>query len=246
MNFSDGRKTFDLGVKIRARLLTTVPDSTSLKFILLGTLTRHSKDKGKNGERHVVINMDFETLGKRKCGDRDMEQWYARTLGGRPDCLMGHKVRFGLPSLDGVRVRLMRHSAQQWFMRRKADADCVVHEKFKDPVGREEDCPCSDEDYEWFVHHFPSSLQSESLTLDHPPAATTTLLLTAPTAFPSAPNPSPPARASTNPTRSRALLASDSSPATRATFAKVSRRTSPSPSRATRARRNPASSRTRR
>lgn len=87
------RKKVDLDVKIRARLLTTIPDSTSLKFVLLGTLTRRSKDKGSNGERHVVIHLDFDTLGKRKCGSNDMEKWYARTLGGKPDCLMGHKVR---------------------------------------------------------------------------------------------------------------------------------------------------------
>lgn len=86
------RFEFDLGVKLRARLLTTVPDSTSLKFILLGTLTRNSKHKGSQGERHVIVYMDFESLGKRKCGDRDMEKWYARTIGGQPDCLMGHKV----------------------------------------------------------------------------------------------------------------------------------------------------------
>ncbi|KAI5476446.1 signal sequence binding protein [Pseudohyphozyma bogoriensis] len=126
-DFGQTWQSFDLGVKIRARLLTTVPDSTSLKFILLGTLTRKSKDKGAKGERHVVIHMDFETLGKRKCESKDMEKWYARTLGGKPDCLMGHK---------------------QWFLRRKQDADCVVAHKFEDPVGREEDCPCDDEDYE--------------------------------------------------------------------------------------------------
>ncbi|ORY88169.1 putative signal sequence binding protein [Leucosporidium creatinivorum] len=126
-DFGKTWKKVELDVKIRARLLTTIPDSTSLKFILLGTLTRRSKDKGSNGERHVVVHLDFDTLGKRKCGNNDMEKWYARTLGGKPDCLMGHK---------------------QWFMRRKPDADCVVHEKFKDPVGIEEDCPCDDEDYE--------------------------------------------------------------------------------------------------
>lgn len=38
---------------------------------------------------------------------------------------------------------------QQWFLRRKADANCVVLDKFNDPVGQEENCPCSDEDYEW-------------------------------------------------------------------------------------------------
>lgn len=97
------RQEFDLGVKIRARLLTTVPDSTSLKFILLGTLTRHSKDQGSNGERHVIVHMDFETLRKRKCESKDMEKWYARTLGGKPDCLMGHKVRpLSLETLGAV------------------------------------------------------------------------------------------------------------------------------------------------
>lgn len=91
------RHEFDLGVKIRARLLTTVPDSTSLKFVLLGTLTRKSKDKGPKGQRHVVVHIDFESLKKRKCGEGDMEKWYARTIGGQPDCLMGHKVRWSFP-----------------------------------------------------------------------------------------------------------------------------------------------------
>ena len=47
---------------------------------------------------------------------------------GKPDCLMGHK---------------------QFFWRRKADADCYVGEKYKDPEPVEENCPCTDEDYEW-------------------------------------------------------------------------------------------------
>ncbi|GAA5934219.1 hypothetical protein JCM1841_004702 [Sporobolomyces salmonicolor] len=136
-DFGKTWQEFDLGVKLRARLLTTVPDSTSLKFILLGTLTRKSKDKGSQGERHVVVHMDFETLGKRKCSEGDMEKWYARTLGGKPDCLMGHK---------------------QWFMRRKQDADCVVAEKWKDPVGREENCPCDDEDYECDYNFAPDGM----------------------------------------------------------------------------------------
>jgi hypothetical protein len=34
-------------------------------------------------------------------------------------------------------------------MRRKQDADCVIGEKWRDPVGREENCACTDEDYEW-------------------------------------------------------------------------------------------------
>ncbi|KAM0787341.1 hypothetical protein ACM66B_003430 [Microbotryomycetes sp. NB124-2] len=126
----------DLGVKIRARLLTTVPDSTALSFVLLGTLTRHSEQRGDSGERHVIVHVDFEALKKRKCGKNDLEKWYARTLGKEPDCLMGHK---------------------QWFMRRKPDADCVIGDKFQDPVGVEEDCPCDDEDYECDYNFAPDS-----------------------------------------------------------------------------------------
>ncbi|KAK4055938.1 vacuolar protein sorting/targeting protein PEP1 [Microbotryomycetes sp. JL221] len=126
----------DLGVKIRARLLTTVPDSTSLSFVLLGTLTRHSSQRGDAGERHVIVHIDFESLQKRKCSSKDFEKWYARTLGREPDCLMGHK---------------------QWFMRRKPEVDCVIGEKFKDPVGVEENCPCEDEDYECDYNFAPDN-----------------------------------------------------------------------------------------
>ncbi|GAA5912886.1 vacuolar protein sorting/targeting protein 10 [Sporobolomyces salmoneus] len=130
---------FDLGVKLRARLLTTVPDSTSLKFLLLGTLTRRSDKKGSAGERHIVVHMDFESLKKRKCNAGDMEKWYARKIGknGEADCLMGHK---------------------QWFMRRKPDADCVVANKWNDPVGTEENCPCDDEDYECDYNFAPDGM----------------------------------------------------------------------------------------
>ena len=36
-------------------------------------------------------------------------------------------------------------------MRRKEDADCYVGNKFQDPIEHEENCPCTDEDYEWCV-----------------------------------------------------------------------------------------------
>lgn len=94
----------DLGVKLRARLLTTVPDSTSLRFVLLGTLTRQSSDKGSKGERHIIVHIDFDSLSKRKCGEKDMERWYARTMGGEPDCLMGHKVGSRFHSLLSLSV----------------------------------------------------------------------------------------------------------------------------------------------
>lgn len=128
-DFGKTWEEFDFGVHLRARLLTTVPDSTSQKFVLLGTLSRKKNDKSSGGsERHIIVNIDFSTLGKRQCKSRDFEKWYARNIDGQPDCLMGHK---------------------QWFMRRKQDADCVVMDLFKEPQGKEEDCACSDEDFEW-------------------------------------------------------------------------------------------------
>jgi hypothetical protein len=83
-------QTYNIGVRIRARLFTTLPDSTSKKFLVLGTLSK--KDSSKD-EKHVIVTVDFNTLGKRKCKDGDFEKWYARVDDrGRADCLMGHKV----------------------------------------------------------------------------------------------------------------------------------------------------------
>lgn len=85
------RKKYDLGTKIRARLLTTMPDSTSRKFILLGTYPR-----GQSGQ-HAIMFLDFandETGGSkmRQCDkDQDMEKWYGRQQNGK-GCLMGHRV----------------------------------------------------------------------------------------------------------------------------------------------------------
>ena len=112
----------DLGEKVRARLLTTTPDSTSLKFVLLGTVGAGSKTE------IYIISLDFEGLHERKCKDKDFEKWYARLdEDGKPDCLMGHK---------------------QYYRRRKADADCFIDEEFKDPQPQFERCTCTAEDFE--------------------------------------------------------------------------------------------------
>lgn len=122
--------SYDLGVEVRARGLTTIPDSTSLKFLLVGLASK--KSATDSNKRNVVVFLDFAVVGKRTCAESDFEQWYARKMGpnGEADCLMGHK---------------------DWFRRRKQDADCVVADKFKDPVNREENCVCTDEDYEWYA-----------------------------------------------------------------------------------------------
>ncbi|KAG8983213.1 vacuolar protein sorting/targeting protein PEP1, partial [Tulasnella sp. 427] len=124
-SWDDGKTwhAVDLGVTMRARSLTTIPDSTSQKFLITGLLNR--KSSTETG-RFATVFIDFATMKKRQCTDGDFEKWYARTAKGK-ECLMGHR---------------------QWYRRRKANADCYVGHKFEDPVEHEENCPCTDDDYE--------------------------------------------------------------------------------------------------
>ncbi|KZT39018.1 vacuolar protein sorting/targeting protein 10 [Sistotremastrum suecicum HHB10207 ss-3] len=128
-SYDSGQTWHDLslGVSVGARLLTTIPDSTSQKFLLLGTLARREQ-KGQGN--HVMLYLDFAPIQKRECDHNpnsgDFEKWYARSGTGN-QCVMGHK---------------------QYYWRRKANADCFVGHKFEDPVAIEENCPCTDEDFE--------------------------------------------------------------------------------------------------
>ena len=86
-DLSTVRLTYDFGISIRARGLTTLPDSTSQKFLLLGQVGK--KDQ-KDWGRVVVIHLDFAQTRGKKCDDNDFEKWYARQQ--KSECLMGHKV----------------------------------------------------------------------------------------------------------------------------------------------------------
>ncbi|KAI0676132.1 Oligoxyloglucan reducing end-specific cellobiohydrolase [Trametes maxima] len=121
-DFGKSWQSFNFGKRMRARILTTVGDSTSQKFLLVGQLAK--RDQTNNG-RFAAVFLDFATLDRRKCSDGDFEQWRARS--STHECLMGHK---------------------QSYKRRKPEANCYVGEKFLDPVAEEEPCPCTDEDYE--------------------------------------------------------------------------------------------------
>ncbi|KAI9488126.1 hypothetical protein BDB00DRAFT_849759 [Zychaea mexicana] len=117
----------DLGMNVRARMLTTDPESTSRNFLLIGS--------SRGAESHVqAIHLDFTTVQSRQCELKehddeksDFEKWYARDLTQGPDCLMGH---------------------EQMFYRRKADRDCYVGRDYQDPVMEMKECPCSEADYE--------------------------------------------------------------------------------------------------
>jgi hypothetical protein len=126
-NHGQDWKELDLGVEIRARLLTTTPDSTTLNFLLVGT----GKDKKTN-----VLNLDFsDVFDGRKCNldkdndsKSDYEKWYARVDDDKkPDCLMGRK---------------------QFYWRRKKDKDCNAGDAYKEPVVENEVCECQDQDFE--------------------------------------------------------------------------------------------------
>lgn len=109
--------------KIRAKALTTTPDSTSMKFFLWGTKGGESKTE------HWVFSIDFEEMHEAKCKENDFEKWTARVdEDGKASCVMGRK---------------------QFYNRRKADADCFIREKKFEEIEPEFDtCKCTEEDFE--------------------------------------------------------------------------------------------------
>lgn len=122
------RDKLDLGISIRARMLTTDPESSSRNFLLVGSSVRSSDQKVQ------AIHLEFASIFSRQCeliehddNRSDFEKWFARDITDGPDCLMGH---------------------EQMFYRRKSDRDCFVGLEFKDPVVELKDCPCSRADYE--------------------------------------------------------------------------------------------------
>ncbi|KAF2187204.1 vacuolar protein sorting/targeting protein 10 [Zopfia rhizophila CBS 207.26] len=121
-----------LDFKFRAHELTTVPDSTSLKFLL--PCARRAKG---GGVENVVIHLDFSELHEGKCKEGDFEKWPARVDDkGEPTCIMGHK---------------------QYYRRRKWDSVCFVDEEFKDPLPEFEACDCDEvRDYECDFNFTPS------------------------------------------------------------------------------------------
>lgn len=124
LNHGKDWKTAQLpdGLKIKPWVLTTTPDSTSLKFILTG-----QTGDDDNPKFHVIA-IDFEGLHERTCGKDDMEDWWARVdKDGKPTCLMGHT---------------------QKYRRRKKDADCFMKQEFHLVSVETTDCDCTDDDFE--------------------------------------------------------------------------------------------------
>ncbi|KAF2733241.1 vacuolar protein sorting/targeting protein 10 [Polyplosphaeria fusca] len=121
-----------LDAQIRFRELTTVPDSTSLKFIGFG-----AKVKEGGGREWVVVHIDFSEMHEDTCGKDDFEDWPVRKeADGTASCVMGHK---------------------QIFRRRKKDVECFVNKPFEDPTPSFEPCECEENrDYECDYNFKPS------------------------------------------------------------------------------------------
>lgn len=110
-------------LKLQPWILTTTPDSSSLKFMLIGR-----SPAGRGVEQWHMVSIDFDGLHESTCRAGDMEDWFARVNDdGQPSCLMGHV---------------------QMYSRRKKNAECFLKDEFKDPVMQTTDCDCTDEDFE--------------------------------------------------------------------------------------------------
>ena len=119
------------GSEVKAQLLMTTPDSTTLKFLLYGTV-RHG-----SSIEHVIYSIDFNGLLERTCAEDDFEEWHARVdEEGQPGCVMG---------------------VTQSFRRRRKDADCFVMEKYHEPIPKTNPCPCKREDFECDVDYIRNS-----------------------------------------------------------------------------------------
>ncbi|RHZ50479.1 hypothetical protein Glove_498g22 [Diversispora epigaea] len=114
---------YDLGIKIRAKMLTSDPKSESQSFILIGSfLPNENKD---NKYHHCTFKIDFKNLHDRKCTANDFEVWIPKKPNGNPDCLMGTTVTY---------------------RRRKNDAHCYVGKD--ELIVDMKTCPCTEEDFE--------------------------------------------------------------------------------------------------
>ncbi|RIA92294.1 hypothetical protein C1645_765456 [Glomus cerebriforme] len=114
---------FTTSTPIRASILTTNPESTSMKFLLIG----HTVPTSTSEASPVVITIDFSQLEKRKCNKDDFELWNPMDENSEDHkCLLGEEIK-------------------HW--RRKADVECHIGELEIKPPERKI-CPCTKHDFE--------------------------------------------------------------------------------------------------
>ncbi|KAJ8324131.1 vacuolar protein sorting/targeting protein PEP1 [Batrachochytrium dendrobatidis] len=125
------------------------PSSTSQRMLLIA-----NEFGGQYGST-TIFQLDFEHLQKRKCNmnpdspekSEDFELWTPRSSvdSKTAECLLGKTIGY-------YRVR--------------ADANCFIGDKFKNPISVTSICPCSDADYECDIE-FEPSVSSTALVCSH-------------------------------------------------------------------------------
>ncbi|WFD34625.1 vacuolar protein sorting/targeting protein PEP1 [Malassezia cuniculi] len=113
--------TSNLPHSLNPVILTTIPDGTALKFLLVGSVPRAVLPNS----RHIATFIDFVPMKFPRCTDKDFERFYP--LPPEKSCLLGRR---------------------QWYTRRRPDAQCIVGDKFHEPEAHEETCTCTRQDYE--------------------------------------------------------------------------------------------------
>lgn len=113
-------RDYSLGTdyKIIPEKILTEPDSTSMRFILIG---QHADTKNT-----VTIALDFANMLKKPCTDSDMEVWTMQNTRNNT-CILGHKNEY---------------------KRRKADSECYIGDLYSEPPKTVSNCECGEEDFE--------------------------------------------------------------------------------------------------
>ncbi|AOA64001.1 Putative membrane glycoprotein [Komagataella phaffii CBS 7435] len=117
-DFGSSWTTARLGQYITADFITTTPDATSLSFLVVGT---------NNDDKYIAQALNFRGVYDTVCSESEFEDWYPIDSKGKKICIMGHKQKFS---------------------RRKPSAACSVSKLYLEAVSVQEDCPCTEQDFE--------------------------------------------------------------------------------------------------
>jgi len=117
-------KTLPAGKSFGIERVITMPDSSSMQFVILAYSHNGAGREGPM-EWHS-IHLDMSNVFSKKCENGDLQLFKPRDYVGGSDCILGQELG--------------------WY-RRKPEAECYVGEQGKDVRAEGKKCPCSAEDY---------------------------------------------------------------------------------------------------
>ena len=118
-----------LGLQIQVTSIGTVPDCSSKKFVIWGTVAKTS-DPDLEMDHQLAVFVDFEGLGLSQCNEKELELWspVQTSQNNSLGCFFGHKVQY---------------------QRKKEGIKCFMNEAFQDPVKLIDNCLCTRSDFQW-------------------------------------------------------------------------------------------------